>query len=300
MKIPILKDNEKLQMIIKETGISRAKLTRRLEVDYKTLWRWLDRGVRPQARQSRDIDQLFKEYIDLREVVAGFKKKIKDPIKLLRSNTKIRNNFILQMTYNSNAIEGSRMTVRDTENAIAGRRVLGKEMFEVLEAVNHKNAMNYMIKTVYPGFKINEKYILKLHEIVMYNFNDKLPGEYRTGYVNLTNADVVLPSAQDVPLKMSKLIKNINRKTDDPIGKIAGEHYNFEIIHPFFDGNGRVGRLIMATQLLSWGFAPAVIRLEDRYQYYMALEKSSHGDYNNIIQMTCDGIMAGYRLLLTN
>ena len=298
MKVPIFTDKEKLIKIIEATDISRTALAKRLEVDYKTIWRWLDKGVKPQVRQSRDIDQLFKEYIDLREIVFDFKTKIKDPIGVLKKNQKVRNEFILHMTYHSNAIEGSRMTERETEEAIAGHPIKGKELFEVLEAVNHKNAMEYMLKEIYPGFKLDEKYILKLHEIVMYNFNNKLPGEYRTGFVNLTNADIALPSAQDVPLKMSQLIKGINYYSDDPVGKIAKDHYNFEIIHPFFDGNGRVGRLIMITQLLSQGFAPAVVRIEDRYAYYMALEKCSHGEFNSIVQMVCDSIMVGLRLLL--
>ncbi len=297
MKIPLFSDSEKLMKILEITGISRAKLARRLEVDYKTLWRWLDRGVRPQKRQSGDIDQLFKEYVDLREIVTGLKERVGGPIEILKNNKAIRDEFILTMTYNSNAIEGSRMTIKETEEAIAGNAVKGKELFEILEAVNHKNAMEYMLREICPGFKIDEEYVLKLHETVMYNFNDKLPGKYRTGYVNLTNSEVALPSAQDVPLKMSRLVKGINHYKKDIIGKIARDHYDFEMIHPFFDGNGRVGRLIMTTQLLSQGLAPAVIRIDDRYKYYMALEKCSHGDDNNIVQMVCDSIMIGYELI---
>jgi len=299
MKIPSFSDKEKLERIMGVTGTSRAVLAKRLEVDYKTLWRWLDRGVKPQARQSRDIDQLFKEYFDLREIILDLRKKMKNPIKFFKNNLKAREGFVLKMTYNSNAIEGSRMTLRETEMTIAGERVKGKKLFELLEVVNHKNAMDLMFKTIHPDFKIDEKYILKLHEIVMYNFNNSLPGEYRTGYVNLTNADVKLPSAQDVPLKMGQLVKKINCYTDDPMGKIARDHYNFEIIHPFFDGNGRVGRLIMVTQLLSQGFAPAVITIEDRYKYYMALEQCSFGDSNNIIQMVCESVLTGYQLMRT-
>lgn len=297
MKTHPVSDKEKLEKILKTTGVSRSELARRLEVSYKTIYRWLDKGIKPHLAQSRDIDQLVKEYVDLREIVLDLRKKIKDPIRILRTDKDIRDKFLLEMTYHSNAIEGSRMTVKETEMAFLGKQPRGKELFEVLEAVNHKNALEFLLNSIHANFKIDEKYILKLHEIVMYNFNNKLPGRYRTGQVNLTNAEKPLPSAQEVPLKMGKFIKGIDVYGRDPVGKIAQDHYEFEAIHPFFDGNGRVGRLIMAAQLLSRGFAPAIIKIEDRYKYYMALGKADFGDYKNIVQMVCDSIIKGYELL---
>lgn len=297
MKKFIYSDRGKLEKILKATGITRSELARRLEVGYKTVYRWLDLGVKPHPAQSKDIDQLFKEYVDLREVVLGFRRKVKDPLKILQTDRAIREKFLLEMTYHSNAIEGSRMTIKETEAAFEGKKVRGREIFEILEAVNHKNALEFLLENVRPNFRIDQKYILKLHEIVLYNFNNKLPGKYRTGYVNLTNTDKKLPTAQEVPLKMGKFLKNINSYGSDPVGQIARGHYEFEAIHPFFDGNGRVGRLIMVTQLLSKGFAPAIIRIEDRYKYYMALGKADFSDYQNIVQMVCNAIIDGYRLL---
>lgn len=290
-------DNEKLLSILKEARISRSELAKLLEVSYKTVYRWLDKGVRPHPRQSRDIDALFKRYVDLRVFVYRIKKEISNPIALLKNNTTIRERFFLEMTYNSNAIEGSRMTKKETEAAIKGEKVRGKEIFEILEAINHKNALDYMLSRIKPGFRITEEYILQLHSIVMYNFNDKLPGRYRTGFVNLTNTEKPLPSAQIIPLKMKKLAAAINKYLKDVIGKIASDHYEFEAIHPFFDGNGRVGRLIMITQLLNKGYPPAIIQIEDRYKYYLALGKGDMGDFTNMVQMICDSVIKGFNFL---
>ncbi len=297
MKTFCLTDKEKLNKIMDATRTSRSELARRLSVSYKTVYRWLDKHVMPHPAQSNDIDQLFKEYVDLRSIVLKLRKKVPDALKILKTNKVIRDKFILEMTYESNAIEGSRMTIKETEMAFEGKKVRGKELFEILEAVNHKNALDFLLDNIKIGFKIDKDYILRLHEIVMYNFNNKLPGKYRTGYVNLKNTEKPLPSAQDVPFKMGVLIKNINDYGKDPIGKIARGHYEFEAIHPFFDGNGRVGRLIMVTQLLSKGFAPAIVTVRDRYKYYMALGKGDMGDYKNIVQMVCDSIVEGYNLL---
>ena len=83
----------------------------------------------------------------------------------------------------------------------------------------------------------------------------------------------------------------------NPLAKMALDHYEFEAIHPFFDGNGRVGRLLTLAQALSQGFAPCLIRIEDRHAYTMALGKADFGDYKNMLQMVCESFLNGYELL---
>lgn len=297
MKQFSLSDRDKLKAVLKETKINRTQLASRLGVTYKTVYRWLEKRSIPQNDQARDIDELFKEYVDLRKILLDVRDRLPEPITLIKESSDLQDSFILEQTYHSNAIEGSRMTVNDTKKAFQGKKVRGREFFEVLEAVNHRNALLYILDNVKPGFQIDLPYLVKLHEIVMYNFHDKLPGKFRTGFVNLTNTEKPLPSAQEVPQKIRKWLKNINKYLSDPIGKVALDHYTFEAIHPFFDGNGRVGRLIMITQLLSQGFPPALIQIDDRYNYYLALGKADYGENIHLIQTICDAIIKGYALI---
>ena len=290
-------DRDKLLALIREAGFTRSQLARLIEVSYQTVYRWLDAGIQPHPFASHRIDELFKQHLDLTPVAEKLKKDLGDPIRILRKNEGIRTQFFLQMTYHSNAIEGSRMTIKETEKAIEGKQVATKEPFEIFEAVNHRNALLELMSQVKPGFRITEEYVLKLHSLVLYNFHNKLPGRYRTGHVNLTNTEKPLPSAQLVPVKMKELLKEINRYGAKPLATIARDHYEFEAIHPFFDGNGRVGRLLMVTQLLSRGYPPAIIRLEDRYAYYFALGKGDMGDFKNLVQLVCESVIRGYHLL---
>ncbi len=295
----LLTDYEKLEALIRKAGLSKSDLARLVEVSYMTVYRWMERGVKPHPRESRRIDELFKKHIDLSPIVLKLKKKFPNPIKTLRDKRTL-DRFIIEMTYHSNAIEGSRMTKKETEKAVTGKKVSGKEPFEIFEAVNHKNAILEVMENVAPKFRITEEYVLKLHSIVMYNFNHKLPGRYRTGHVNLTNTEKALPSAQEVPPKMRAFLKSVNRYGKNPVQKIASDHYEFESIHPFFDGNGRVGRLLIMTQLLSQGFPPAIIRIDDRYAYYFALGKGDMGEFKNLVQMVSESVIRGYQFLVSS
>ena len=225
------------------------------------------------------------------------RKGLKDPIKLLKGNKAVRERFILEMTYHSNAIEGNRMTIKEADKALHGLKVKGRKRFELMEARNHKNALRYLLDVIKTGFKINEAFILQLHRIFMRGFSDKLPGKYRTGNVKVTGTKVKFPPARIVPVMMKKFLKTVNRYGKGPLRKIAEDHYDFEAIHPFFDGNGRIGRLVMISQLLSKGYPPAIIQKEDQHSYYLALAKGDAGDFKLLEHLLRDSIIKGYQLL---
>jgi Fic family protein len=296
-KIPI-NDIEKLSAILTEAKVSKSQLAKLLETSYRNVHRWLEGGIEPQAVWSKKIDEVFKETVDIVPFIDRAARTVGDPIQLLRKNENLRDRFFLEVTYHSNAIEGSRMTMKETEQALEGKNVRGKEPFEIFEAVNHRNALQSMLEEIKPGFKITEDYILKLHSIVMYNFHNKLPGKYRTGYVNLTNTEIKLPAAQLVPGRMEKLIAEMNKKPEQSIIKSAAIcHYEFERIHPFFDGNGRVGRILLNTQLLSHGFPPALIRIDDQGNYYLGLGRADMGEFNSLVQMIGESVLRGFQLI---
>ncbi|OGR78882.1 MAG: hypothetical protein A3I11_06090 [Elusimicrobia bacterium RIFCSPLOWO2_02_FULL_39_32] len=292
-----LTDKQKLLLILKEADTSPTKLAKALDVSYRRLYSWIYENHRPHPRFSKEIDESFKKHVDIRPIVLELKKLIPNPLKRIVESEPLKKQFLTEVTFHSNAIEGNRMTLKETEMVIEGKTVKGKELYEMLEAINHKNAAEYVLDHVMPGFKITEDFILKLHEMVMFNFNIKLPGRYRTGFVNLTNTDVVVPNAQKVPLEMSALFSKINNYGTDPLEHIAKTHHQLETIHPFFDGNGRVGRLLINSQLLAKGFAPAIVQIEDQYKYYLGLDLAHHGDYNNLIQLLCESVIKGYRMI---
>ncbi len=196
---------------------------------------------------------------------------------------KLHENMEIAYTYNSNAIEGNTLTLQETKLVIReGITVSGKSLSEHLEAVNHPKAIAYiegMIKD-----KIEEKNILELHKILFSGFCENA-GNYRNCQVYIEGRDFMPPPAFEVPELMKDLVEWLDKNPEElrPIELAAIFHHKLVFIHPFDDGNGRVGRLLMNLILIKNGYPLTVIRQVDRRKYYSSLIKADNGDPKNLV-----------------
>ena len=213
----------------------------------------------------------------LEEIRLGYKKIIG---KLTKSQLKdALDKFTINFTYESNAIEGNSLTLKDVTFIILEDKVLkGKDLREVYETLNTRKAIEWIF---FNRLKINHKNIIKLHEILVENTG------ISTGYKKIPNfligRNIKTTPPERVEEEMDKLIEWYN-KVDDihPLQKAAIFHGKFEEIHPFEDGIGRVGRLLINIMLLSTDYPPLIIRKTQRIRYFHALEAFDNNHYDNL------------------
>ncbi len=190
---------------------------------------------------------------------------------------KLREQMMVEYTYNSNAIEGNTLTLRETQLVIEeGFTAGGKSLREVLEAKNHPAAIAYVEELSKRG--VEEADVLMVHEI-LFTRVDETAGAYRTGQVRIAGADFMPPSPQQIKPRMTELIEWLRANPDElrPVELAAVFHHKLVSIHPFFEGNGRVARLLMNCILLKYGYPFAVVLRNDRGTYYRTLREADHG-----------------------
>ncbi len=179
---------------------------------------------------------------------------------------------LTHFTYNTNAIEGSTLSLMETGFVLHENRTpQGKDLREIYGAINMREAYNYLREMR----DLTEGGIKKLHELVMKNILEREVGEYRTVPVVIIGSRTRTSLYTEVKKDMLKLIEWYNKNKDlHPFELACLLHIKFEKIHPFRDGNGRVGRLIMNFVLLSKGYPLLDIKVDRRLDYYAALEKA--------------------------
>ncbi|MEK9153500.1 MAG: Fic family protein, partial [Patescibacteria group bacterium] len=172
-----------------------------------------------------------------------------------------------------------------------------KSLTEQLEAKNHQTALNYLFDYISEKGAIDEALVLKLHGILMNGVRQDA-GMYRRHSVRITGVDLPTANFIRVPNLISGVIFEAAKPTNDAVANSARTHSRFEQIHPFSDGNGRVGRLLMNAMLLKANLTPAIIRQEQKQLYYTYLYKAqTKDDQSQLENFLCEAVMDGFRIL---
>ena len=196
--------------------------------------------------------------------------------------------FISQFTHDSTAIEGNTLTLQETANLLFDEIAPQKGMREVNEVLNHKRAFDHLLG--YEG-DIDKGFILDLHRLVISDtLEDRLEdqvGRYRKVQVFIRGVEWVPAAPEDVPADMTALMAwySKNRERVHPLVLAIYFHVGFETVHPFVDGNGRVGRLLMNFILMRNEYPMVNIPNTVRDRYYTVLGRAQvEGDLRPFIE----------------
>ena len=270
-----------LEQKLKERGIGRSDLTKLLGLSSRTVAKIgkgekLSRGVMEKLAAFFECapENLCREISD-NPILQTLREE-----KEAKISGGLYHELQVRMTYNSNHIEGSRLT-EDQTRLIFETNTLnvgdGVPVDDVLETVHHFRAIDYVIDCA--DEVLSEAMIKKLHYILKHDTKDSTldwfaVGDYKKRPNVVGGRETAKP--KDVPARMRKLLENYNAKQDVTINDIIAFHAEFEKIHPFQDGNGRVGRLIALKECLRFNIVPFLIEDNKKAFYYRGLSEWDH------------------------
>lgn len=192
---------------------------------------------------------------------------------------------IAESVYNSNAIENSTLSLQETEHILLEMEVRRKvSLREVFEAKNLARIMEYLRQKRGQIF-LSLDFLLFLHHMLISGISDEIAGRFRqeNEYVKVGNH--IAPPPEQVDQLLEENIQRFQQNTDQYfLEKISEFHLQFEHIHPFNDGNGRIGRILINLQLMESGFPPVILRDKEKKIYYQALKE--YDQKRNIKRMT--------------
>lgn len=300
---------DRLRLLQDLSGLTQTELAHRLGVSFVTFNRWANGRAVPRRSAATRIDRLLREYLGADSV-------IEDPLSAKKAallwragrsphvlttilkHPDILEEFILRLTYTSNRIEGSTLSEAETAAVLFdGKAVPRKALADQIAAKNHQAALQALFQHIEERGPLDEALILKLHAILMNGLTEDA-GYYRRHAVRIVGADIPTANYLSVPRKMDDLIEDLQRKEKDGIRHASEIHARFEQVHPFSDGNGRVGRLLLHAMLLQQNLPPAIIRPERKRTYYAALNEAQKGGGTVRLEgIVCDGILEGSRII---
>lgn len=186
----------------------------------------------------------------------------------------------IELTYHSNAIEGNTLTLAETALVVNEKQIInGKTLREHHEAENHARATDVMGEMITKwATLLTESDILALHKIILTNIDDEYAGRYRDVPVRISGAEVVLPNPLKVQTLMTDYTASLAVSTGDIVIFAAQKKYDFLIIHPFIDCNGRMSRMIWNFLLQRAWYPPVYLDIVDRPAYMSSLAEMNRGN----------------------
>lgn len=285
---------EKLKKIMFAGGFSQENLAGKLGVSFVTLNGWINGKSEPRATAKEKIDLFFAEILgadeaerdEISKIKAEALKKKCTVTKIIK-NRELLNKVTTTLTYHNNATEGSTMTEKDVEEVIFNNKVLkNRTANEQKEAINHQSALYFLLDELSEKGKNFEftPEIVKMVHLRMMNGIISDAGYFRNHGVRIRGASVALANYARVPELLADWCNVANEETFDVIEKMARLHAEFERIHPFSDGNGRTGRLLLFIFALKNGVIPPILKKERRYAYYKYLEMAQTRQETDLLE----------------
>lgn len=210
----------------------------------------------------------------------------------------LKTNFI----YNTNGIEGNTLSLKETSVILEyGVTVKGKPLKEHLEVKGQEYALDFLSEEVKEKTTLSIKLIKDFHSIILRMTNPEIAGLFKKFQNTISASKTQTSSPFRTEDDLVNLIKNYNESKENIIGKIAKFHADFEKIHPFVDGNGRTGRLIMNLELMKAGYPICIVSKEDRLEYYDSLELAqTKKDYSKIISFVENNLEKTFEIYFTH
>jgi excisionase family DNA binding protein len=229
-------------------------------------------ALKPIDRRSLRGKVIPEQYVTLFTAIDEMKAELDRRRPLTSGELKrLLDEFLVEFTYNSNAIEGNTLTLQETALVLEGVTIDKKPLKDHLEAVGHRDAFNYVVSLVRDKVPLSERIIREIHSLVLMSRPEDR-GVYRRIPVRIMGALHEPPQPYLVPVLMERLVANLFRDKRHTIEKASLFHLDFERIHPFIDGNGRTGRLILNLMLMQAGYPPIDVKFADRRKYYACFD----------------------------
>lgn len=218
-------------------------------------------------------DGRYKSGESLLEMIDRKKSELDSRRPLTEGETaRLNEEFIVEYTYNSNAIEGNTLTLRETDLVLRGLTIDKKPLKDHMEAVGHKEAFDYIRELVKEKTPLSESIIKQIHYLVLADKREDR-GVYRRIPVRIIGAQHEPVQPYLIEPQMEQLLRSYAESDEHIVTRLARFHIEFEGIHPFIDGNGRTGRLLVNLELMKAGYPPIDIKFTDRIAYYNAFDE---------------------------